>query len=233
LDEPENRKSRRSGRRRPSATKADRSPWLDIPLADYEGHMSLPEVGQARLLSDVFASVLDRHAPRSVAVLGCAGGNGFERISPESTDRVVGVDINGDYVREARARFGRRLHGLELIVGDLERDAVAFAPVDLVFAGLIFEYVDVEGLLPKTRAMLRPGGTLVALIQLPSEAVPEVTPSPFTSLGVLSSRMRLVSPERLERSAGAHGFRETDREIVEVPGGKRFQLQTFRFTARP
>jgi SAM-dependent methyltransferase len=185
--------------------KTGRSPWLDIPLADYEGHMALPEVSQARLLSNVFASVLDLHAPRSVAVLGCAGGNGFDRISQQATERVVGVDINPEYVREARARFGRRLPGLELIVGDLEREDIAFAPVDLVFAGLIFEYVDVEAVLPKTRSMLRPGGALVTLVQLPSEAVPEVTPSPFASLGALSSVMCLVSPERLERSAGAHG----------------------------
>ena len=52
---------------------ARRSPWLDIPLADYEGHMSLPEVGQARLLADLLAAAIDRHALRSIAVLGCAG----------------------------------------------------------------------------------------------------------------------------------------------------------------
>jgi hypothetical protein len=66
-----------------------RSPWLDIALADYEGHMGLPEVAQAELLADVFGALLVEHAPRSVAILGCAGGNGFGRISPAVTDRVV------------------------------------------------------------------------------------------------------------------------------------------------
>ena len=27
-----------------------KSPWLDIALSDYEGHMALPEIGQAAML---------------------------------------------------------------------------------------------------------------------------------------------------------------------------------------
>jgi hypothetical protein len=66
------------------------NPWLDVPLADYEGHMALPGIEQAQLLSGIFADVLAKFSPRSVAVIGCAGGNGFDRISP-SISRVVGV----------------------------------------------------------------------------------------------------------------------------------------------
>src|SRR5438309_637460 len=50
------------------------NPWLQIPLTDYEGHMSLPYVAQADLLADLFGLALQRHLPDSVAVLGCAGG---------------------------------------------------------------------------------------------------------------------------------------------------------------
>ncbi|HVS25014.1 MAG TPA: class I SAM-dependent methyltransferase, partial [Gammaproteobacteria bacterium] len=92
------------------------NPWLTIPLADYEAHMALPEVGQAQLLAAVFAAELRARAPASVAVLGCAGGNGFEH-APRSL-RVVGVDLNPDYVAAARARFGGRLPRLELHVAD-------------------------------------------------------------------------------------------------------------------
>jgi hypothetical protein len=66
------------------------SPWLDVPLADYEGHMALPGIEQAQLLSDIFAGVLAKFSPRSVAVIGCAGGNGFDRIPP-AISRVVGL----------------------------------------------------------------------------------------------------------------------------------------------
>ena len=56
------------------------SPWLDIPLADYEGHMALPEIAQARMLADELESAVRQHAPSSVAIIGCSGGNGFVRL---------------------------------------------------------------------------------------------------------------------------------------------------------
>ena len=82
------------------------SPWHDIPLADYEGHMGSPEVAQAPLLAATFADLLKKHVPRSVAILGCSGGNGFERIPIAQVTRVVGVDINSRYVERLRGRFG-------------------------------------------------------------------------------------------------------------------------------
>ena len=68
------------------------NPWLSIPLSDYEGHMSLPEVAQAGMLSREFEVLLRQYVPESVAILGCSGGSGFDRISPNVTSRVVGVD---------------------------------------------------------------------------------------------------------------------------------------------
>jgi len=65
-----------------------RSPWLDIPLADYEGHMSVPGVGQAEMLASQFAELLEKWSPASAAVIGCAGGNGFDRLRVEVTERV-------------------------------------------------------------------------------------------------------------------------------------------------
>lgn len=71
------------------------SPWLDISLADYEGHMASPHIGQARLLSNVFAEALNTYTPRSAAVLGCAGGNGLEQVDIKITARVVCVRGEG------------------------------------------------------------------------------------------------------------------------------------------
>jgi hypothetical protein len=58
------------------------NPWLTIPLADYEGHMESPDVDQSALSSDIFRAALIRHRPHALAVLGCAGGNGFDQIDP-------------------------------------------------------------------------------------------------------------------------------------------------------
>ena len=105
------------------------NPWLDVPLADYEGHMALPGIEQAQLLSDIFAGVLAKYSPRSVAVIGCAGGNGFDRIPP-AISRVVGVDLSPRFVAETEARFRDRIENLELMVGDIQSNEVSFAPVD-------------------------------------------------------------------------------------------------------
>ena len=190
--------------------------------------MALPTIGQAQLLSGVFATALRQYAPRSVAVLGCAGGNGLDRISSEVTERVVGVDINPDYVMHARTRFDHRIPLLELLVGDVQKDELAFAPVELVFAGLLFEYVDPETVLAKIRVMLCPGGILLTVVQLPSAAIAQITPSPFSSLGALSSVMRLVPPRRLGQLAEALGYHETETQTLEAAGGKEFQVQAFR-----
>lgn len=204
------------------------NPWLGIPLADYEGHMQLPSVGQAELMSDLFAAALDRYTPRSVALLGCAGGNGFERARGRGLERVVGVDLNPEYIEQARARYEPQVPHLELYVGDVQTTAFAFAPVELVFAGLLLEYVELDAVLPRIQAMLRPGGVLVTVVQLPSPLIPEISPSPFVRLSALSAIIHVVPPELLRQRATAHGYAETDSQSAVATGGKEFRVQSFR-----
>jgi len=142
-----------------------RSPWLDIPLADYEGHMSLPEIGQAQMIADFFASLLKERSPASVAVMGCSGGNGFDRIDPSVTTRVVGVDLNPAYVRRARKRFSGRFDRLELYTCDIQAMDALFEPVDMVYAALVFEYLDPPAsAVVRMAAHLRPGGVLATIL---------------------------------------------------------------------
>lgn len=61
------------------------NPWLSIPLEDYEGHMSSPEVGQLDALAELFGEALEYRRPASVAVLGVADGNGLDRVDPKIT----------------------------------------------------------------------------------------------------------------------------------------------------
>ena len=57
---------------------------------------------------------------------------------------------------------------------------------------------------------------------------PEVTPSPFGSLGSLSTIMNLVDPDGLGVLAVDAGFEPLDSNVVEATGGKRFHVQRFR-----
>src|SRR5271165_2155312 len=119
------------------------SPWLEIPLQDYEGHMSLPSVGQTPMLADQLEKLVGQHAPSSVAVIGCAGGNGLDRCESAGVRRVVAIDINPGYIAACKIRYAHRLPNLELHCADVESKQLQFEPVDLVYAALIFEYADI------------------------------------------------------------------------------------------
>lgn len=205
------------------------NPWLEIPLGDYEGHMALPEVAQSRLLANVLEAMLKEYRPRSLAVIGCAGGNGFDRVSAAVTRRVVGVDINPGYIDALRARFSARLPNLELVVGDIESDRLRFAPVEFIFAALVLEYVDVKTVLERMRSLLTAGGILGTVVQLPAAAAAPVTPSPFASLEALAPIMQLVPPEQLEGLAREAGYEEIARRRETSRAGKQFEVQVFRY----
>src|SRR5262245_29461071 len=137
--------------------------WLEIPLDDYEAHMSMPAIGQASMIADQLAALVARFRPASVAVIGCAGGNGFDRLSVE---RLVGVDINPRYIDQAFARHT----GVELYVGDIQGAQRLFQPVELIYAALLFEYVDVARSMRNLGRHCVQGGVLATLVQLPHES---------------------------------------------------------------
>ncbi|HEX3835699.1 MAG TPA: class I SAM-dependent methyltransferase [Steroidobacteraceae bacterium] len=112
------------------------SPWLKIPLADYEAHMAAPNIDQASLLADVFSTLLRRFQPASVAVIGCAGGNGFEHIDPHMTTRVVTVDINPEYLEATARRHSAGCGNLTLLNADIAGMELPVEPVDLFYTAL-------------------------------------------------------------------------------------------------
>jgi hypothetical protein len=74
------------------------NPWTSIPF----GRMNAPGVLQLAALAELFTRTLDYCRPESVAVLGVAGGNGLEQIDCTTTKKVVGVDINQEYIDEVQ-----------------------------------------------------------------------------------------------------------------------------------
>jgi SAM-dependent methyltransferase len=206
------------------------NPWLDIPLADYEGHMSLPDIGQAAMLAGEFGALLARYRPSSVAVIGCAGGNGFDRV-PSFVERLVGVDINPGYIDLAASRYAGRISGLELYVGDIQSERQLFQPVDLIYAALVFEYVDVARTMRALSRCCVHDGVLATVVQLPHETKSSVTPSPFSSLQRLSPVMQLIEPDALATRASDAGFTLEDSTVITSPGDKQFAVQIFRHAA--
>lgn len=202
------------------------SPWLKVPLRDYEGHMTSPEVGQLPVLSELFKCALDFCRPESVAVLGIAGGNGLEQIDPAVTTRIVGVDINEHYLEEVRHRFAS-LAGLELHWRDITERNLGVEPVDLVHAALLFEHAGVSAALENALALVAPGGRLSTVLQLPSAETHGVSPSGYTSMQALAKDFAFVDPVELQDAMRMAGFELVEAEGRQLPAGKAFWLGIF------
>src|SRR5262249_13357950 len=136
------------------------NPWLEIPEADYAGHMSSEEVSQLQALGSIFHAALSLFAPADVLVLGCSSGNGFEHIDPQVTHRVTGIDINPTYLELLAKRFPSTGFELRLECVDLASHTLPSDRFDLIHAPLIFEYLDWWELLPRVACSLRSGGLL-------------------------------------------------------------------------
>jgi len=204
------------------------SPWLEIPLEDYEAHMALPSVGQAGMLADQLGQLVGRHAPISVAVMGCAGGNGLNRLESTCVARVVAIDINSDYLAACRNRHANRLGNLECYCADVASPRLQFEPVELIYAALIFEYVDIAATLATMKRNLRPAGTLAVILQVAHSDRAAITPSVYRSLATLTGAFRVVVPADLRALATAAGFDLADSNSIDLPSGKQFLLLTFK-----
>jgi SAM-dependent methyltransferase len=202
------------------------SPWLSVPLEDYEGHMRSASVGQLDALADLFAEALAIVHPRSVAVLGVAGGNGLDRIDPAVTGRIVGIDVNPRYLEAARRRFPE-IPSLELHCLDLAHKPANLEPVELVHAAMIFEHAGPGLCLENALSLVAAGGRLSVVLQLPSETEPGVAATEFASIQNLRGEFSLIDPAWFGAAIEGRGFRLIHQTRRELPAGKAFWMGIF------
>ncbi len=204
------------------------NPWLKIPASDYEEHMRSPSVSQLAFIGEQFGKALEQFDSSSIALLGCATGNGLENIENEKSDRLTVVDINPDYLNILRERYEAKISGLEVVEADLENYSLENDAYSLVFAALIFEYVDARNLLKNITGALKDGGALVTVLQLPCDNLSNVTDTPYKSLESLKSIMKLVDPTSLKNFAMEEGLMMEDEKEITLHTGKSFYIGTYR-----
>ena len=204
------------------------NPWLSIPAADYEGHMGSPEVAQLAFLSDVFARLLAAFDPSSLVVLGCATGNGFEHVRAGRVRRLVGLDINQEYIDVCRERYAAAIPGLELVCTDVASFELEPRSMDLVHAALFLEYVDPAAVIEKASRWLKPAGLFYAVLQMPGAVGANVSATVFESLKMLEPVITLVAPDDLEIVARRRGFIRIASENATLESGKNFYTGVYR-----
>jgi hypothetical protein len=202
-------------------------PWLEIPLSDYEAHMVLPSVGQSQLLAMTLQRVISTFRPKSLAVLGSAGGNGLELVDPKIVRRVVSLDFNQMYLAVCTDRHASSFAHFEPILHDLKQGPPAIEPVECVYAGLVLEYIDPELFYAYLPTLVTHDGVFATLLQVPSPHLPEVSASPFRSLGKLQSVFSFVNPNRMNTALCAHSFSLLEAERIDLPSGKSFHYTAY------
>ncbi len=200
------------------------NPWCVVPASDYEAHMGPRGVDQLAPLSQIFQEVYVATQPDRVLVLGCATGNGLEHVDPSVTKRVVGVDVNLQYLGIARQRFFHLGPRLELYNADVEKFRSPPGSFDLVHAALVLEYVYPEVLVRKIAEWLADGGTCSVVVQLPGGDGPE---PPSRAMRAIQRAMRLVNPEELTAAFEQYKLPRRRSKVVGLKGGKSFWVGLF------
>jgi SAM-dependent methyltransferase len=194
------------------------NPWLGIPAADYEAHMSA--IGQSGALRALFLRVYAERAPKRLAILGCGTGGDLQLVDPAATELAVGVDVNPEYLSLARARLGALGARLQLVEGDVLDVELEPRAFDLVHAALLLEYVDPLSLFRRIHGWLAPRGACSVVTQSPSPDRPEVSDTRYRALQGLAGRMRLREPRQVAALAGQCGLRLARAQATMSVGGK-------------
>jgi len=200
------------------------NPWAVVPAADYERHMGPEGVDQLAPLSAIFQEVYAAAQPDRLLLLGCTAGNGLEHVNPAVTKRIVGVDVNLQYLGVARQRFMGLGARLELYCGEAEKFRAAPGSFDLVHAALLFEYLHPEVLVRRMAEWLAPEGTCSVVVQLPGGEGP---PAPTKTMQVIAKAMKLVPPEELTRLFEHYGLPRKRAKTVPLRFGKSFWVGVF------
>jgi SAM-dependent methyltransferase len=200
------------------------NPWTVVPALDYEKHMGTDGVDQLAPLSAIFQEMYLAAQPDTVLLLGCATGNGLEHVNPAVTQKVVGVDVNLQYLGIARQRFMHLGPKLELFQSEAEKFRAPPASFDLVHAALIFEYLHPEVLVRKISEWLAPGGTAAVVLQLPGG---EGLAAPSKTMQLISRAMKLVPPDDLTSLFEHYGLTRRRAKTIPLKLGKSFWVGVF------
>jgi hypothetical protein len=203
------------------------SAWLRVPLDQYEGHMTARGVEQLDALSTLFARALRDSQPASVAVLGVAGGNGLDHIDSGVTTRVVGVDINEQYLDATRKRYSA-LPGLELHCLDLSESTATLEPVQLVHAALIFEHAGVGRCLDNALATVADGGRFSVVLQLAGKPGHEISPTGFPAMQHLKPEFNLIDPAQFRSTVEARNWTLEEQLQLPLPAEKALWMGIFQ-----
>ena len=195
------------------------NPWEEISLYDYEKHMSLDSVRQLQAMNAIMKEQFTAYPVDTATVLGIAGGNGLEHVSPDKYRKVYGVDINGDYLHAVAQRYTELSGVLECLQLDLINEAEKLPQAQLMIANLLIEYIGYESF---QRAVLQTAPEYVScVIQINTDAEQWVSESPYLhAFDRLDEVHHQMEETALTASMNEIDFSLILQETCPLPNGK-------------
>lgn len=192
------------------------NPWTVVPAADHERYLGPEGLDLRSTLDAIFQEAYLATQPDRLLVIGCATGEGLEHVDPSVTARVVGLDVNLQYLAIARQRFFHLGPRLELYCTDAEAWRAPPGGFDLVHAALVLEYLHPEPLVRRVAGWLADGGVCSVVLRLPGGDPPE---APSQALRLIERAARLLPPEDLVRLFEHYGLPLRRQRTVQAPHG--------------
>lgn len=195
------------------------NPWKDIPLDDYENHMSLDSVNQLQTLNMIMKEQFSSYPVSDVMILGVAGGNGLEHVDPGRYKAVYGIDINEEYLKAVRDRF-KDLDGiLHCIPLDLTAETEKLPKTEFVIADLLIEYIG-YGSFGKVIRHTSPR-YVSCVIQINTDEENWVSDSPYLhSFDRLDEVHHQMEEDTLVRTMKDIGYNKLSGRSYPLPNGK-------------
>lgn len=195
------------------------NPWEEIPLSDYEQHMSLASVYQLQTMNRAIKKQLDAYPVTSAMILGIAGGNGLEHVDTAKYRKLYGVDINSSYLQEVEKRYADLRGCLQCLCLDLATDAGRLPHAQLLIADLLIEYIGYDAFQETVKAVAPE--YISCMIQI-NEDEGFVSDSPYLHVfDRLDEVHRQLSEEGLDKAVLALGYGRINRKEYPLPNNKK------------
>ena len=205
------------------------NPWKEISLDDYEKHMSLDSVKQLQAMNAIMKEQFSAYPVDTATVLGIAGGNGLEHVSPDKYRKVFGVDINADYLRAVAQRYTELSGVLECLHIDLINETEKLPQAQFLIANLLIEYIGYEAF---QRAVLQTAPEYVScVIQINTDEEQWVSESPYLhAFDRLDEVHHQMEESALTAAMNEIGYSLILQESCLLPNGKALVRLDYRKT---
>lgn len=203
------------------------NPWEKIDLSIYETHMSSDDVFQLQTLNSITEEQIKDYVHANILILGIAGGNGLEHIDLSNIKRIVGIDINSQYLDTCKERYSHLTGILELVCCDLNNSDVLLPYSNIMICNLIIEYIGVNKFIELIRKNKDNVNVISCIIQKNNNN-DFVSNSNLTySLEPLTSIHHDIDADNLFNEFVKKGLKCIKKMFYPLPNGKEFIRMDF------